>query len=165
MNDQTSSSAVAEVQPTHPEEALALETVLDAASAELLGAFASWCVRQELVFGISDARDALYLETRLGTPLIVEASPSLLIMSLPYPFDVTSDDERAEAIEHLRALIPVRRELAVIGDYAVLPNGAVGLRLYLPMPLTFSEDLVADVVDLIFEHDERAFGSQGVLSK
>jgi hypothetical protein len=92
-------------------------------------------------------------------PAVVEASPSLLTISVIYPFTVADEAQQDEAVTHLNNLVPVGDELSVLGGYGPLPGPAVGLRLLLPMPLEFNEQLMLETIAIIDDHEaNHAFG-------
>ena len=141
-----------------------LETSLDPASARLLGDFAAWCVKKGFQFALNDARDAVFLSTSLGLPAVVQATPSMIAIQIVYPFDVSDEAQQTEAVEHLLTLAPIGDELSVLGGYESLPGPSVGMRLLLPMPFEFNEQLALEAIYGIDEHESRVFGKGGPLA-
>ena len=175
MDSQSTTSQAAPAGPTFDTDLAAgakaaaaapvvLETSLDPASARLLGDFAAWCVKKGYQFALNDTRDAVFLSTSLGLPAVVQASPSMIAVQIVYPFDVADDEQQAEAVEHLLALAPIGDELSVLGGYESLPGPAVGMRLLLPMPFEFNEQLMLEAIYGIDDHESRVFGKGGPLA-
>ena len=118
------------------------------ARAILLG-FVAFCGETGIPVHLDKDGEIALISTTSGHSAFVTTVQSALYISIPLISDATTDEEREEAIALLHKIGPLEAALSSLADYSVLSDGSVGLLIWLPMPLRFSDILTEDILLLV----------------